>query len=509
MLRKILCLILAALMLLPLAACGEKTPPAPSNDTTAAPNPASGETTTAAPVTEDTTPVTEPAVTTDLPDTNWDGKTFRVLGDAGAVYWQFGNFEILVEGMNGEVLNDAIYKRNDQLTEKYNVKFEQWLDPTEHHTQAILAQDVAAGEDRFDLAFIELQHVGTSAQQGALYNMSNVQYIDFSKPYWNPDVNEATSIGGKVYFTTSDFSLRDKSRTYIFYYNPELVKANNLDDLIPIIREGKWTLDRMQEYSEAASKDLDGDGTITASDCWGIAMDSYNSFNAFWTAAENACYTKNSEGKFEASYNSQHSYDTIEKLLASICNTNTAGFCDDFAGKVDYDYWDFAFKTFCDGRAMFSTGFPHGLKSRSAEADFDYTVIPFPKLNEEQKKYYTMPDPMSQFFAIPITTKTPEFSGFMLEALSCASTDTSLKAYYETLCKTKYSQNAVSAEMLDVIFDGIRYDIDKIYGIGFYSIINNIAKSKADKTASSFAKMQKIEQSKLDKLYETIEKLEY
>ena len=49
MLRKILCLILAALMLLPLAACGEKTPPAPSNDTTAAPNPSSGETTTAAP----------------------------------------------------------------------------------------------------------------------------------------------------------------------------------------------------------------------------------------------------------------------------------------------------------------------------------------------------------------------------------------------------------------------------------------------------------------------------
>ncbi len=509
MLRKILCLILAALMLLPLAACGEKTPPAPSNDTTAAPNPSSGETTTAAPETTETEPVTEAGPRPNIPDTNWEGKVFRVLGDAGSVYPQFGNFEILVEQMNGEVLNDAIYTRNLTLTERYNVNFEQYLDPSEHHTQSLLANSASSATDEWDLAFLEVQHVGSSATKGHLLNMNNVEYIDFSQPWWNPDVNESTSIAGKVYFSSSDYSLRDKNRAYIIVYDPQLAESNNLPDLIPIIREGKWTIDVMKEFNETVAGDVDGDGAVSDKDRFGLTMDSYNSFNAFWFGCGNMHYIKGEDGKFTAAYDSQHSYDTIEKLIATLCNTKEAGFCDDYAGKVDYDYWDYAGNVFNDGRCLFQTCYPHSLANKSANCDFEYTVIPFPKFDENQKQYLTMPDPMSQLFGIPVTTQTPEFSGFMLEALSCESTNTSLRAYYDVCCKTKYSANAVSAEMLDVIFSGIRYDIDKIYGIGFYSIINNIAKSKADKTASSFAKMKKIEQSKLDKLYESIEKLEY
>ena len=504
--KRIVSFFLALCCVLSLAACAAESGKDPA-DTTAS---ALAEDTSA--VADTSAAETEPAVPEvrpNIPDTNWEGKAFRVLGDGGTSYVQFANFEILSEETNGETLNDAIWTRNNTLSERYNVTFEQTLDESEHHTYAMVSNAVSSGEDRWDLVFIEYQHVGSSTQAGHLLDMKKVQYIDFTQPYWNQNVTESTSIGDKVYFAASDYSLRDKNRVYIMVYNTDLAEANKLPDVVSIIRDNKWTLDKMGEFSEVISSDLDGDGKQTDQDRWGIVMDSYNSFNAFWTGADNACYLRESDGTFVSAYDNQHSVDTIDKLISIICNTNQAGFCDDFQGKVSYDYWGFSTETFYDDRALILTCFPHSLEKLSQYSDANYTVIPFPKFDESQQEYITMPDPMSQLFAIPVTTNTPEFTGFMLEALSCESTNTSLKAYYDVCCKTKFAANPVSAEMLDVIFDGIRYDIDKVYGLGFYGIINSIAKSKANNTANAFAKMKKAEESKLNKLYDTIGKLDH
>ena len=55
------------------------------------------------------------------------------------------------------------------------------------------------------------------------HDINGVDYIDFSSDYWNPEVNAALSYRNKLYFTTSDFSLRDKNRTYILIYNLSLI----------------------------------------------------------------------------------------------------------------------------------------------------------------------------------------------------------------------------------------------------------------------------------------------
>ncbi len=497
--RKTFSIILALLFVLPLAACGGGSGSTTPSQTTG------GGAAVATATTEPETTV----ITPDIPDTNWEGRVFRVLGDGNERLKQFANFEIATDALNGEVYNDALYERNANLSEKYNVKFEMVGTPSDHGTASALNTAVAAGEDLYDLVFIEYQHIGGQAQKGYYYNMNNVKYIDFTKPWWNPDVNEATSIGGKVYFTTSDYSLRDKNRTYIMLFNPELAEANNIPDIIKTIKDGKWTIDLMTEYSEIVAKDMNGDGKMQDTDNWGVVMDSYNSFNAFWFACDNNTILKNEKGDPYIAMNAEHAFDSIEKCLKALCNDRIGGFCEDASGFVTYDKWDFSYYAFCGGHALYTTTFPHGLASRSEEADFEYTVIPFPKFNEEQEKYLTMPDPMSQLFAIPVTLKDTDFTGFMLEALSYASTDTTLRTYYEVVCKTKYSANAVSAEMMDIIFDGIRYDIDKIYGIGLYSYVQGPARSKENTFASSYAAYKETAELLLKNLVDDIAKLEH
>jgi hypothetical protein len=318
--------------------------------------------------------------------------------------------------------------------------------------------------------------------------LNKVDYIDFSKKYWNPEVNKALSCNNKLYFTSSDFSLRDKSRAYIMLYNSDMVKENNLGNPIELVLNGKWTFDTMTKWSKAVANDVNGSGTVDDQDIFGITLDSYNSFATFMAACNNIMLTKNNSDEFELSMNNEHTVNSIEKVLALTSSPNEAVFCDEWNGKVDYDYWSVASKIFKAGRALFITTFPHGLKTYSADCNFKYGIIPFPKYDDKQENYYTMADNYCMLFSIPLSNPEPDFSGFMLEALSYASTDTSLKAYYEISCKTKYTYDEDSAEMLDLIFSNILYEPARVFQINSISnIYNNIAKAKTNNFASVYA----------------------
>ena len=112
---------------------------------------------------------------------------------------------------------------------------------------------------------------------------------------------------------------------------------------------------------------------------------------------------------------------------------------------------------------------------------------------------------------IPSTTATPEFSAFMLEALSAEAHTTSLPAYLEISCKTKYTYDEQSAEMLDIIFDGIVFDAATAYGIsglGTTGLLYELAKGGTNDFASRYASIEAAAKADLEKLVTDIESIE-
>ena len=85
-----------------------------------------------------------------------------------------------------------------------------------------------------------------------------------------------------------------------------------------------------------------------------------------------------------------------------------------------------------------------------------------------------------------------DFAGFMLEAFSAESTYTTLPAYYEVSTKTKYTYDEESAKMLDIIFDGITYDLGAIYDWGAINTLlkATIPNKKENIFASEYAKLE-------------------
>ena len=164
---------------------------------------------------------------------------------------------------------------------------------------------------------------------------------------------------------------------------------------------------------------------------------------------------------------------------------------------------------FYEGRALFSVTFPHSLSGLSANSVDDYGILPFPKYDESQENYTSLVNSYAMLMGIPATTTTPEFSAFMLEALSAEAHTTSLPAYLEISCKTKYTYDEDSANMLDLIFSNLYYDTALIYNIsGVNTIINDVLKSKTNNFASMYAAIEGSALANLEKLVEDITAVE-
>ena len=133
----------------------------------------------------------------------------------------------------------------------------------------------------------------------------------------------------------------------------------------------------------------------------------------------------------------------------------------------------------------------------------------FAKESEEQENYYTI-SAQGLLITVPVTAKDPDFSGFMLEALSAYSKYTTLPAYIEVSCKTKYMYDADSAEMLDLTFDGLVFDLGQLYRWGglFDILESNIPQSRTNNFASLYAAAEEKALAEIDKTVEVYMGLE-
>ena len=235
--------------------------------------PTQGDAETTAAIAE-TTAETEPEVLKpDLPDTDWGGEELLILGRTHDTREQFINFEIYAESENGDVVNDAVYRRNRTLEDKYNVSIAQDLQTDPAGT---LNKTISAGDDVYDVALLVQNTITSLAHSNRLIDLNSLKYIDFEKPWWNEALNERISINHKLFFTTGDFMLIDKQRTSVLFFSRAMAEDYSLGNLFDIVRSGQWTVDRMASMCKVVSRDVDGNGQFDQFDQYGLGVERYN-----------------------------------------------------------------------------------------------------------------------------------------------------------------------------------------------------------------------------------------
>ena len=318
--------------------------------------------------------------------------------------------------------------------------------------------------------FTDSAQAGSLASQGLYLNLYDVPGLNLDKPYWNQRANQSAELLGKLYFTTSDANMITNDGIWVLYYNKKIHQDLGLEDPYSLVRQGKWTVDVFYNMARASCKDLDGDGLFTVNDRWGISTHSLG-FLAFLECQGESLVKLNNDGvpylispndRFVSAFVNAH--EMMDKQGGVFLDAQGT-----YPGKnSDLDH---AKKTFMADMSLFCAEvLAHARVFREMTADFG--VLPHPKYDVNQEKYYTFMIDTIPAFGIPVTATDLERSGDFMDAFTAVSTETIIPAYYTISLQGKFTRDEDSMEMLDIIREGRVFDLAVLYNwSGFYSQI--------------------------------------
>jgi len=450
--KKTLSLLLAALMLLgSLAACAGDDEPAPVG-TTAAPSVAD---TTAAP-TETTDPTRDANgfLLDDLPaDLKFDGET------VGLLIWEDVEMpEFDIEDMNGDIVNDAIFSRNQTVENRLGVKLE-WHGTKGNNGNSenflkVAQNSFNAGDGAYDIYAAYSRTSGLVALNGLCYNLNNVSHLNFEKPWWPQSMLDACTIGDKLFFISGDISTNVLHMMYGVYYNKDMVTNYQMTDPAELVLNGTWTIDKMIEMTQGLYADLNGNNAVDFDDRFGMATLSFH-LDAFYAGSGMRTIERDAEKILVLSpdYSSEKAINLVDKLAPWINGP------DILKGKDDGTYEN----SFVNSEALFCLNRMYLADRKLREVNFTYGVVPVPKYDESQENYVTcMANPFT-LYSITRDCKKPDCAAAVLEAMASAAYRNTTPAIFETNMKVKYSADSTNAQMFDLIREGVYFELGRIY----------------------------------------------
>ena len=504
-LKRTMAVLIALLMLVPtLASCSDNNP-AESKETTAQQE--TSQTAESTDASADETTAEDERIKPNIPESaDFGGDTITFLHWYNTAWTETvrQSRDIYAEGITGEAINDAVYNRNVKIEDAYKVKIALQLEQSTD-IASMVGQQVTAGDSTYDVVYQILSAAPALIQKSYFHNLFNVPNIDLEKPWWDQNSISSLSTMGILPLVSTSINVNDKDATAALAFNKTIASNNQLEDLYTLVREGKWTYDKLTEMAEATYNDSNGDGTMTPDDVYGF-LGGRDVIDSLYHGSGSQFITKNENDEFVFTFGTERDVDVISKGIDIV---NSVWYFNHHAWK---DQSDILY------RQIFETG--HGLffwmrlddvtNMRAGDADFG--IIPIPKYEEAQDKYYSLVSQHTTgLMSIPITCAGDELSmvGMVLEALAAESHYTLIPEYIETSLKTKNSRDAESADMLDIILGNRVFDPMNVYSFAnFGDAIMDAADANNKDMASLIKSKEKLVNKSIEKVLKAISAVE-
>ena len=435
----------------------------------------------------------------ELPDKTYNGEEVMFLTSLNKGYDWYTSYEIYAAEMNGQLINDAVFTRNQQIEELLDIRIAETKMENAHN---IAQETLIAGDDQFDVVMPYINNTISLATQGLLMDLNTIPYLDLEKPWWDQRANENMIIADKLFFSTGDIAILDNECTMVMFFNKDMIEQYSLENPYELVKEHKWTIDKVGEMASVVTHDLNGDGKMTGDDTWGLSI-AGNAPISFYFGTGERIVDRNDEGKLEFQIGSVRSYDVFDKVM-TLCYDEMM--LSDKTASAGFDVVSVMFNA---GQVMFVT---FALVDINAlrEAEFEFGILPYPLFDETQQEYNNLiSSVLVSSTSVPYNNKNTELTGVTLEAMAYYSTSTLTPAYYDNALKTRYVRDEESGEMLDIIFATRVYDLGFIFDWGGAgSLVTSIYNAKSTEYVSKWQAIQQKAQSALDEALETFAALQ-
>ncbi|MCL2772006.1 MAG: hypothetical protein FWD71_01535 [Oscillospiraceae bacterium] len=432
----------------------------------------------------------------DMPQKDYNGYNFNFLDRNydGNGYW--GEYDISAESENGDPINDAVFKRNSIIEDRYNIKI---AEKQSSNVSGDAKKVILAGTHEYDVIMPGLNDIAPLATQGYLLDAkSQLPYLQLDMPWWDQRANQMLTMGNRLYFLIGDMTLQVNDATWVIMFNKKVAEQYDMGDLYSYVKDDNWNFNTYFGLIKQVSKDLNGDGKIGFDDQVGLLTDNgaktimvYNTgvMVAKKDANDLPYLALNDEKTITAA---QQVFDVLkDKTVCINANTDLSSIKDPWTDGVN--------KMFQEDRGLFyMLSLTVMNKMRGMESDFG--VLPFPKLDSTQTEYYhTVQASTAACMVLPNTTPDPEMASIILEDMNYESTNTVRHAYYDITITNKTIRDEESAQMLDLIFSTRMYDLGFIFNWGNIGYLLESVYPDAGTFTSKYEKAAPAAQAALDK----------
>lgn len=443
--KRVICLICAVLMLLPmLFACKKKEEDEkPANTVT-----------TQSDVDE------SPNDHDDLPDDlDFQGRSVKIFYGVYDPNFDCQAWELEGTLSNSDVVASSVYTRNLNVKSRLNVS----LDFVSYGNVLVLKDYIKhieneialSGSSEYDLVYHRASDSVAQANKGYFRNISDLPYANWEKSYWFNNQMESISLNksGK-YVLLGDLLVSNYANMTAMFFNRDLYEnqfqGKKSDEIYDMVRNNEWTWENYFKIVAEVHEDTGSDNVAE------------NIYGAHWENGTRTCFyypftsglrftTRNDEGFPVLNFNNQRNGAMVEDLYDFI-NTNPG------AAMMSYDE---AAASFLGGRMMFYSYFLSRGTDISANAQFRYGILPFPKY-DESTDYTSIILTGAGVFTIPLSVdgdSRMECLGATLEAMCSESKKLIVPSYYETVLKIKQATALEDREMIGMIRDHLNFDV--------------------------------------------------
>ena len=423
--------------------------------------------------------------------TRYEEKTFRILNYED-VFSQHA--KISPETEDGDVLNDIQYRCVSTLEDRTGVILEETNRGYKTYCSEVRTM-LTAGEDAYDVIYVNMKDMYPLASEGLLTNLMENDSISLSEDWWLHENNDLCVLNGKLWSAEGYAQLMVVDSTNILLFNEDIASELMLDMPYQTVSEGKWTLDVFAEYMKAGASINLGTDTPDEQNRWNLDQPGNGAALSGMLVSSGESMIGIIDGKLAWTAGSERFYNVCDKLAKIMSDNKNAMYYKEPSGVA---------KRFTVDQAMFSYGEIANTQTLRS-VDFSFGVLPNPKYDESQSRYYSRKSWPSCGVSIPVTAPDAEMSGALADALNYLSKEMVWPVYRGLVLEQKNLRNEESIEMLDIILNSGMPGISTIYNVGTGVIDGigeklmkgdtNITSTVASKTSSVEKEIAKVNEN--------------
>ncbi len=425
-------------------------------------------------------------------DVDFGGEEFTILCRESNS-WRDWEFEIHADEEETDIVNQAVYDRNLAVSEGLGVEIKVIAIPG-HWTDAetftnTFRTSILAGDGAFDIIAGQHGFMTNLANVDLYMNMYDLPYVqdDLNSPYFYQDIVNELTVNNTLHYLIGDYTITYMDDTLVMYFNKQIAENENLGDIYQVVRDGDWTIDKCIEMAKGVYNDLDGNGWKGEQDRFGFIVDYSNTPDTLFSWFDMQITKKDESGNIIVDMDTGKVVSVLEKLIAFYDTDDVFT----YQSGAEQTPEDRPFNTiFTEDRALFYPDILVTAKTyRGMETDFG--ILPLPKWDTNQEKYYTQAQAGNSVIVVPIDITNIDKVGAVLDALFSTSKELVIPAYYDKALKSKFARDNESGEMLDIIREGLCINFGYFYDVGANVMFRILLAQRNSNFASYFAANKK------------------